>query len=228
VKSILMMAVSGSHLNEMPVTVLRGGISPVFEIADKIYNYDTATHCMIEAGTPPGDCSKSLKVMSGKKVVALIEGQGRITISAATEKGQRDFAQPYYQMMVERDSANPSRPRFVMEAMSAEGKTLGRIDGVEGFTAPDLAKFKGKLASAHHLIDLRSKSVVYANCRKLAVMHFNDSHFVWTPDRNVASKSKPVLKMGSTTSASLAPPTSFAPPPSEASLIPPMAQPPTR
>ena len=174
-------AVSNSRLNEIPVTVLRGGMSPVLEIAGKAYTYDVASHCMAEAGAK-ADCGKTLKVMSDKKVVAVIEGQGRVSIAPTDDKGKRDLAQPHYEVLVERDPTNSSRPLFVLEAMGIDGKPLGRIDGIEGMTAPSLQAFKGKLASAHHLIDLRGKNLVYANCRKLAVMHMGDS-----PERAIAS-----------------------------------------
>ena len=216
-------AVSGSKLNELPITVLRGGMSPVFEIADKTYTYDTASHCMSEAGFKREDCDKPLKIMSGKNTVALIEGVGVVTIALANAKGLRDLSQPYYQVSVERERTNPSRPHFVLQAMSADQKTLGRIDGVEGMTAPELTSFKGKLASAHHLIDLRSKSVVYANCRKLAVLRYDDSRLGLSPERNVASHGAPVkaLKMGSLSSASVS-----APPPSQPSYVQPSGIPP--
>jgi hypothetical protein len=201
-------AVSGSRLTELPVTVLRGGMSPVFEIADQTYSYDTASHCMSEAGVKRVDCEKPLKIMSGKKTLAVIEGVGVVTIALTNEKGLRDFSQPYYQVSVERERLNPSRPHFILQAMSADQKTLGRIDGIEGMTAPELTSFKGKLASAHRLIDLHAKSVVYANCRKLAVLRYDDSQLGLSPERNVASHGAPVttLKMGSLSSASVAAP----------------------
>ncbi len=201
-------AVSGSRLNELPVTVLRGGLSPVFEIANQTYSYDTTLHCMAEAGVKRIDCAKPLRIMSGKKTIALIEGVGVVTVALANVKGLRDLSQPFYQITVERERSNPTRPHFVLQAISADQKTLGRIDGVEGMTAPELTSFKGKLASAHQLIDLRSKSVVYANCRKLAVLRYDDSRLGLSPERNVASHGAPVktLRMGSFSSASVAQP----------------------
>ena len=166
-------AVSQSRLSELPVTVLRGGMSPVLEIAGRVFNYDTGSHCVAEAGAK-ADCQKPLKVVVNKKVVAVIEGVGRVWISPADAKGARDSTQPHYELSVERDPTNVVRPLFVVQAVGADGKTIGRIDGVEGMTPPALQTFKGKLASAHQLIDLRGKNLVYANCRKLAVMHYFD------------------------------------------------------
>lgn len=175
-------AVSKTKLASLPVTVLRGGLSPVLEIAGKTYAYDVGTHClndtskMSEAANASRDCSKPLKVMNGNQVVAVIEGQGRVTIAPADAKGKRDFSQASYSVFVARDVSSPSRPRFVIEARSPEGKTLGRLDGIEGMTSGELTKFKAKLASSHGLIDLRGKDLVWANCRKLAVTHSNDAH----------------------------------------------------
>jgi hypothetical protein len=166
-------AVSQSRLNEIPVTVLRGGMSPVLEIAGQAFNYDTGSHCMAEAGAKI-DCEKPVKVTVDKKVVALIEGKGHVWISPVDAKGKRDSTQPHYEVSVERDPTNTSRPLFVVQAIDTDGKVLGRVDGVEGMTAPALQMFKGKLASAHRLIDLRGKNLVYANCRKLAVMRYYD------------------------------------------------------
>jgi hypothetical protein len=122
--------------------------------------------------------------MNDKKVVALIEGKGRVWISPVDEKGKRDSTQPHYEVSVERDPTNTVRPLFVVQAVGADGKVLGRVDGVEGMTAPALQTFKGKLASAHGLIDLRGKNLVYANCRKLAVMRYFDGA---TAGRAIAS-----------------------------------------
>jgi hypothetical protein len=205
-------AVSQSRLNELPVTVLRGGMSPVLEIAGQVFNYDTGLHCVSEAGAK-ADCDKPLKVVIDKKVVALIEGKGHVWISLADSKGKRDSTQPHYELSVERDPTNTARPLFVVQAVGTDGKTLGRIDGVEGMTPPALQTFKGKLASAHQLIDLRGKNLVYANCRKLAVMHYFDGT---TASRAIASArgvtSAPMasnpstLKLNSTSLSSEAPP----------------------
>lgn len=205
-------AVSQSRLGEIPVTVLRGGMSPVLEIAGQPFTYDTGSHCMAEAGSKV-DCEKTLKVTSDKKVVALIEGKGRVWISLTDAKGKRDDSQPHYEISVERDPTNTARPLFVVQAVGIDGKVLGRIDGVEGMTAPALQTFKGKLASAHRLIDLRGKNLVYANCRKLAVMRYFDGA---TAGRAIASargvtnapamKTNPtVLKLNSSTMASESP-----------------------
>lgn len=208
-------AVSGTRLNQIPVTVLRGGVSPVLEIAGRTYNYDVSKHCMAEAGTE-FDCSKPLKIMADKKVVGLIEGQGRVWISVADSKGKRDATQPHYEVAVERDPSSPSRPRFIVEAVGVDGKVLGRVDGIEGLTAASLQNFKGKLASAHHLVDLRGKGLVYANCRKLAVMHYNDGT---TMNRAIASSRADVSTPHPSKTASKAPPlnatssASVAPPP---------------
>lgn len=216
------IAVSQSKLNEFPVTVLRGGLSPVIEIADKTYNYDLASHCLQDTTvaapkTPliskPVACAP-VRVMKDKKQVAVIEGTGLVTISPTDEKGRHLDDQPFYRMMVDHDPANHARPRFVMEAVGADGKVIGWIDGLEGMPAADLTKFGGKLASAHKLIDMRGKTLIYENCRKLAVLHLDGSI-----DRAVASTKARQLQQ--TTLSSMAPPPVQAP----AGAAPPPPQP---
>ncbi len=173
-----------------PMTLLKAGAAPILSIAGHLFHYDPTRHCLSEGS---GDCAKTQKVISGGKVVALVEGSPMIKIFSPDARGGADHSAVFYQMMVEHDVYRTTQPRFWLEAINphdaaGEEKVIGRLDAVDGLTIDQMKSVKARIATAHKLVDLSRSSAMYSNCRKLAVVPF-DLRYYPTQTRVPASNS---------------------------------------